>query len=246
VTDHARRARGVLLDNGERVVADAVVINADFGHAMSTLFEPGFLRTYTHRNMSKRKYSCSTYMMYLGVNKQYEEPHHNIIFARDYKRNITEIARAERISDDMSIYIRNAGVNDPTLAPSGHSALYVLVPAPNTRSSIVWDDELTESYREKVLDRIAARTTMGDLREHIVEEQIITPLQWASDHYLYNGSTFNLSHSIDQMLYFRPRNRFEECKGCYLVGGGTHPGSGLPTIYESARITADLLSKDIV
>ena len=45
------------------------------------------------------------------------------------------------------------------------------------------------------------------------------------------------------MLYFRPHNEFECVENCYLVGGGTHPGSGLPTIYESARITADLIEK---
>jgi hypothetical protein len=29
------------------------------------------------------------------------------------------------------------------------------------------------------------------------------------------------------------------------VGGGTHPGSGLPVIYEGARISADLLLQDL-
>ena len=43
------------------------------------------------------------------------------------------------------------------------------------------------------------------------------------------------------MLHLRPRNRFEDLDGVYLVGGGTHPGSGLPVIYESARITTRLL-----
>ena len=33
--------------------------------------------------------------------------------------------------------------------------------------------------------------------------------------------------------------------GDYLVGGGTHPGSGLPVIYEGARITADLILQDL-
>jgi len=45
------------------------------------------------------------------------------------------------------------------------------------------------------------------------------------------------------MLYWRPHNRFEELENCYLVGGGTHPGSGLPTIYESARISSNLISQ---
>jgi hypothetical protein len=46
------------------------------------------------------------------------------------------------------------------------------------------------------------------------------------------------------MLHFRPRNRFEDIDGMYLVGGGTHPGSGLPVIYEGARITARLMCED--
>ncbi len=47
------------------------------------------------------------------------------------------------------------------------------------------------------------------------------------------------------MLYFRPHNRFDDVEGVYLVGGGTHPGSGLPVIYEGARITVDLLLRDL-
>jgi phytoene desaturase len=50
-----------------------------------------------------------------------------------------------------------------------------------------------------------------------------------------------LAHTISQMLYLRPRNKFEGLKNCYLVGGGTHPGSGLPTIYESGRISSQMI-----
>jgi phytoene desaturase len=45
------------------------------------------------------------------------------------------------------------------------------------------------------------------------------------------------------MIHLRPRNKFEEVDNCYLAGGGTHPGSGLPTIYESGRIAANLISR---
>ena len=44
------------------------------------------------------------------------------------------------------------------------------------------------------------------------------------------------------MLWRRPKNEFDEIKNLYLVGGGTHPGSGLPVIYESARISSKLIS----
>jgi len=74
-------------------------------------------------------------------------------------------------------------------------------------------------------------------------EKSITPENWQKNYNVYLGATFNLGHNLMQMLYFRPHNKFEEIENCYLVGGGTHPGSGLPTIYESGRITANLISK---
>jgi len=239
-----KTACGVELDDGAKIDADAVVINADFGYAMSNLFDTGVLKKYVPQKMAKKKYSCSTFMLYLGIDKIYDEPHHNIIIADDYKRNIDEIVEGT-LSSDMSVYVRNASITDPTIAPKGHSALYVLVPASHTGNAIEWDAEQTEQYTNAVLDRIKKRTSMKDLDTHIVTKKVITPKQWLHDYYLYKGSTFNLSHNLMQMLYFRPHNRFEEVKNCYLVGGGTHPGSGLPTIYESGKISSDLLSKDI-
>ena len=68
---------------------------------------------------------------------------------------------------------------------------------------------------------------------------IITPEDWG-DH-CYRGAVFNLAHGLDQLLWSRPKNEFDEINNLYLVGGGTHPGSGLPVIYESARISSKLL-----
>jgi phytoene desaturase len=87
------------------------------------------------------------------------------------------------------------------------------------------------------------RGGMSDLRAHIREEYVITPTDWEQKRGVYLGATFNLAHTLRQMLYFRPHNQFEELKNCYLVGGGTHPGSGIPTILESGRITSNLISK---
>jgi phytoene desaturase len=73
----------------------------------------------------------------------------------------------------------------------------------------------------------------------------VTPKSWEDDLQIFRGATFNLSHSLGQMLHLRPRNRFEDLRSVYLVGGGTHPGSGLPVIFESARITARLIAEDL-
>jgi len=238
-----RRATGLLLENGETIDTDSVVINADFGYAMENLFAPGVIRKYRPEKLQKKLFSCSILMFYLGVDKLYPDTHHNIIITRDYRKNIHEIVSGV-LSDEVSIYVRNASINDPTLAPDGHSAVYVLVPVPNNRSGIAWDRERVDIYREKVLKIIESRTGMKDIRNHIVREKVITPQGWEQDYNVYLGATFNLGHSINQMLYFRPHNQFEEVQDVYLVGGGTHPGSGLPTIYESGRISADLIMKN--
>lgn len=237
-----RRAVGVKLADGTVHRSDDVVVNADFGHAMSTLFPAGVLRKYSPEKLRRKHYSCSTFMMYLGLDKPYDLPFHTIFFSRDYRGYVDELFKGKKLSRDLSFYIRNASAVDPTLAPAGHSTFYVLVPVPNTQGGPDWQKE-TPGFRRLVLDSIKARTGFADLEEHIRAEEVITPQDWEQKRGVYAGATFNLAHNIGQMLYLRPRNRFEEIDHCYLVGGGTHPGSGLPTIYESGRISANLICK---
>ncbi|HOO78056.1 MAG TPA: phytoene desaturase family protein [bacterium] len=237
-----RRARGVELESGGSVEADDVVINADFGHAMETFFPPGFLRKYSPAKLQRRRFSCSTFMLYLGLDRLYDLPHHAIFFARNYRRNVDEVFRTKTLSRDISFYVRNASATDSSLAPAGHSAVYVLVPVPNLRSGIDWERE-REPFRELVIDMMEQRAGMKNLRGAIREEKVITPADWDKDYNVYIGSVFNLGHNLRNMIYLRPHNRFEECAGCYLVGGGTHPGSGLPTIFESGRISANMISE---
>jgi phytoene desaturase len=233
-------ASGVELEDGELVEADKVIINADFGYAMSELVEPGLLKKWHPDKLREKPFSCSTYMMYLGLDKTYDMPHHNIVFAGDYRKNLEQVFETKVLPDDMSFYVRNASLTDDRLAPGGQSAVYVLVPVPNNKSGINWEAE-EPAYRKKVLTQIAERTDMTDIADHIVAEKTLTPRDWEDQYNVFLGATFNLAHNIPHMMYFRPRNRFEEVENLYLVGGGTHPGSGMPTILESGRITANLI-----
>lgn len=230
---------GFELENDVRVLADEVVINGDFGYVMSRLVEPGVLKKYAPEKLEKKPLSCSTFMLYLGVNKRFNLPHHTIWFAKDYKKNVEEITKVKLLSNDPSIYIQNAVVTDETVAPAGKSALYILVPVPNNTSGIDWD-KMTAPFRELILDMVSEKLHVN-IREFIEEERVISPKDWEQDMHVYKGATFNLGHQLTQMLAFRPRNKFEELEHCWLVGGGTHPGSGLPIIIESARITANSL-----
>ncbi|MBD3328170.1 phytoene desaturase [Candidatus Peregrinibacteria bacterium] len=235
--------KGVVLENGQKQLADETIINADFAYAMTKLAGK-HTKKYTAKKMNKKKFSCSTFMLYLGLDKIYKNvPHHNIIFSKDYKTYVNNIFRKHTLSDkDLSIYVRNASINDDQLAPAGKSGLYVLIPVPNHRGKIDWKS-ITASLRQEAINTISNKLNIPDLKNHIEAEKIITPDDWQNKHNVYIGATFNLAHTISQMLYMRPHNKFEEFENCYLVGGGTHPGSGLPTIYESGRISSNLISR---
>jgi phytoene desaturase len=106
-----------------------------------------------------------------------------------------------------------------------------------------WEKE-TPAFRAKLLNQLEKIGITG-IEKRIRFEKIVTPADWENKYAVYRGATFNLAHNLTQMLHMRPRNRFEDLEGVYLVGGGTHPGSGLPVIYESARITSRLLLNDL-
>ncbi len=236
------RATGVVLEDGSFEAADEVVVNADFGYAVNNLFPKSELKKWTPSRLDKLDYSCSTYMLYLGLDKKYECEHHTIFFAKNYRKNLEDIENKIFPENDFSVYVRNASILDGSLAPEGHSALYILVPMPNNQSKINWERE-APAFRERVLEFLEANTPYKNIKEHIKVEEMIHPGNWEHQRDVYKGATFNMGHSIEQMLYFRPHNKFEEFENCYLVGGGTHPGSGLPTIFESARISSALISK---
>jgi phytoene desaturase len=238
-----RRAVGVRTANGEHR-ADALVMNADFAHAMTTLVPNSRRRKWTDEKIAKKKFSCSTFMMYLGVEGRYEHlPHHMIHCSGDYATNLADIEKRHVLSDDPSFYVQNACATDPGLAPAGHSTLYVLAPVAHQHPNVDWVKE-APAVRAKVLKQLE-KVGIEGVERRIRFEKVVTPADWESRYHVYRGATFNLAHTWGQMLHLRPRNRFDELPGVYLVGGGTHPGSGLPVIYESARITSRLLLQDL-
>ena len=219
---------------------DALVVNADFAQAMRSLVPLSLRKRWNDRRIESSRYSCSTFMMYLGVEGKFAQlPHHTIYIAEDYQRNLKEIDEWKVIPADPSFYVQNACVTDPGLAPDGMSTLYVLVPVPHQGSGIDWKAEAA-GFRSRVL-RQFRKIGLEVSEDRIRYEKILTPADWEGGYQIYRGATFNLAHNLGQMLHLRPHNQFEDLEQVYLVGGGTHPGSGLPVIYESARISSRML-----
>lgn len=237
------RATGVTTEKG-RYDCDAVVINADFARAMMRLVPERLRRRWTNRKIERAQYSCSTFMMYLGIDGRYDDvPHHTIYISKDYTENLKNIEQRQRLTEDSSFYVQNASVTDPTLAPAGKSTLYVLVPVPHKSKHIDWAKE-AKPFRDSAISRLEKIGIRG-VEKRIRYEKVFTPADWERGFELHLGSTFSMAHTLKQMLHLRPNNRFEDVDGVYLVGGGTHPGSGLPVIFESARISSKLLLEDL-
>ncbi len=239
-----RRAVGVRTAAGEARY-DALVINSDFANTMTKLVPDAIRRRWSDRKIASKKFSCSTFMMYLGIEGDVPDlSHHTIYLADDYRRNIAEI-EAGMAPQNPSFYVQNACVTDPALAPPGHTTLYVLVPVGHRMDGgAEWSAADVARYRALTLKRLE-RIGIPDLERRIRFEKILTPEGWEHELQIYRGATFNLAHNLGQMLHFRPRNRLEDLENVYLVGGGTHPGSGLPVIFESARITSRLMAEDM-
>jgi len=238
-----RRAVGVRTAQGEQR-ADAVMLNADFAHAITKLVPDKLRRRWSDTKVAKKNFSCSTFMLYLGVEGKFDHlAHHNIYVAKDYRRNLDEIERQHVLSEDPSFYVANPVRTDITMAQPGHSAFYVLIPVTHQHPNVDWKVERSR-YRSVALRQIE-KIGITDIEKRIRFERVVTPADWEGKLDIYRGATFNLAHNFSQMLHLRPQNRFEEFDGMYLVGGGTHPGSGLPVIFESARISSKLLLEDL-
>lgn len=222
---------------------DSLVINADFARAMHRLVPDRLRKRWSNQQLQSKRFSCSTFMMYLGVKGLYDNvAHHNIYISKDYAGNLREIETDHRLSNDPSFYVQNACVTDKSLAPTGMSTIYALFPVSHQHENIDWSIE-KDAFRRLALRQLAKAGLHG-IEDRIVSERVLTPDDWDTQFELHMGSTFSLAHSLDQMLHLRPRNRFEDLDSVYLVGGGTHPGSGLPVIFESARISSRLLLQD--
>lgn len=240
------RAKGVIVD-GAFYPADAVVCAADFPYAMKHLVKDERARgSYTDEKIDSMDYSCSCFILYLGLDKQYPaESLHAIRFASDFKKNVTDIFDEGRFPDDPSFYLYAPSVIDPALAPEGMQGLYVLVPvACLPEEGADWSEEAVASFRERVLDLVERETAYDDVRDHIVYEKLYTPADFAERFNAYRGATFGLRPTLLQSNYWRPHNKAEHCKGLYFCGSSTHPGAGVPIVLLSARLAAEELRRD--
>jgi len=235
ITLAGRRATGVRLSTGETIAADVVVSNADSAWTYRHLLPAAARRRWTDRRIERARYSMSLFVWYFGTRRRYPDvAHHTILLGPRYRELLADIFERKVLAEDFSLYLHRPTATDPSLAPAGCDAFYVLSPVPHLGSGIDWC-ERAEPYRRAIAQRLAA-TLLPDLESQVATSRVMTPQDFQDRLLSFRGAAFGLEPVLSQSAWFRPHNRSEEVDGLYLVGAGTHPGAGLPGVLSSARV----------
>lgn len=241
-----KKATGIKL-NGEKIVSDYVMCNADFPYAMKNLVKDTKAKgKYTDKKIDSMKYSCSCLVMYLGMNKKYDQVDnvHNFIFSQDLDRNLEEIFDG-KLLDKASFYVYIASKMDETLAPEGKDGLYILIPVSDlSTAQYEWNEETIGHYRSQILNKLKTIEGFETIEEDIISESYTTPNDFESRFNAYNGATFGLRPTLTQSNHFRPQAKAKKVDNLYFTGSSTHPGAGVPIVLTSAKIATEELMLD--
>jgi phytoene desaturase len=241
-----RKAQGIRLRDGTLHKADAVVCNAEIASAYKHLVPAQFRKKNTDRRIDSMKYSMSLFVIYFGTKRRYNDTalaHHNIILSERYKGLLNDIFNKQVLADDFSLYLHMPTITDPSLAPEGHEAFYVLSPIPHLGSGTDWKKQ-AKPYRDSIMNFLE-ENYLPDLQENIVAEHYIDPLHFQGTLSSHMGSAFSVQPVLTQSAWFRPHNRSEDIDRLYFVGAGTHPGAGLPGVLSSSIIAENLIMQDL-
>ena len=238
------RATGVRLESGEVIAADHVASNADVVHTYGKLLRAHRRGRSMGRALGRKRHSMSLFVIYFGLKAEHAQlQHHTILFGPRYRELIDDIFRGETLPDDFSLYLHSPCATDPSMAPEGCSAFYVLSPVPNLNCPIDWSVE-GPRYTDRILDALERRA-IPNLRRDLVTLRTFTPADFKSELNAHLGSAFSLEPILTQSAWLRVHNRDDVIRNLYFVGAGSHPGAGVPGVIGSAKATASVLLGDI-
>jgi len=228
-------AVGVALASGESIHTNIVVSDADSAWTYRRLVPAVWRKRWTDHKIDRARYSMGLFVWYFGVDRRYEDvAHHTILLGPRYRELLRDIFDRKRLASDFSLYLHRPTATDPSLAPRGCDAFYVLSPVPNLDGGQNWGAE-AEPYR-KSIERALEASILPGLSQVIVTSRVSTPLDFESRLNAYRGAGFGLEPILTQSAWFRPHNASEDVRNLFLVGAGTHPGAGLPGVLSSARV----------
>jgi phytoene desaturase len=238
VETYAGRAHAVHTSTGERIVADAVVLNPDLPVAYRDLLPAAT----PLRRLGHLRYSPSCVVVHIGSSQPYRKiAHHNLHFGRAWTGTFDDVIRRGVLMRDPSLLVTNPTRSDPSLAPKGKHVYYVLAPVPHLHAggpdARTWHDKgLGERYADQLIATLEARGYVG-FGAGIRTRRIVTPADWEAMGHAA-GTPFAEAHTFRQTGPFRPSNLHPTLSNVVFVGSGTQPGVGVPMVLISGKLAA--------
>ncbi|WP_334187916.1 phytoene desaturase [Noviherbaspirillum sp.] len=235
------RVASVRLQSGEQIPCLFCASNADVVHTYDKMLRKNTQAQKKAASLKKKRFSMSLFVIYFGLKGERSDlQHHTVLFGPRYRELLKDIFHGTKLAEDFSLYLHAPTVTDPSLAPPGHSAYYVLAPVPHLgNADIDWATE-GPRYRDRILDYLERHYIPG-LKKDLVTARIFTPHDFRDELNAHVGSAFSLEPVLWQSAYFRTHNKDQQIKGLYFVGAGTHPGAGIPGVVGSAKATARII-----
>lgn len=222
---------------------DVVVSNADIHHTYSKIYKSQPVADRRRRKLEKMEWSMSLFVMYFGTKKRYDNiAHHTILFGPRFAGLLKDIFRGNSLPKDFSLYLHAPSITDPSLAPDGCEAFYVLSPVPHLGNADIDWEATAQQYGDLILESL--EDYLPGLRDSIVSRRHFTPQDFKTELNAYHGSAFSVAPKLTQSAFFRPHNRDQDIPGLYIVGAGTHPGAGVPGVINSAKATTGVIAAD--
>lgn len=234
------KAIGVKTSKGD-VNSDIVVCNADFPYAMKYLVKDDHYKDeYTDKKLSEMKYSCSTFIIYLGLRKKYPSLSvHNIYLGENFKENI-EVAFTGKLPEVPSLYIYCPTRIDSSMTKNQGDCLNITLRVPNLFfENITWDKATIDLLTNKILEELKNIKGLEDIEENIQYINYLTPLDMKNKFNAYGGTAFGLSTTLSQTNYFRPHFKSNKAGNLYFVGSSLHPGPGVSLVLNSSKLVTE-------
>lgn len=226
--------------------ADIIICNADFPYAMKNLIKDDYYKKdYTDKKLSELKYSCSTFIIYLGLRKKYPQLSvHNIYLGKDFKENIESAFRGN-LPESPTLYIYCPSRIDNSMSQNEGECLNIMLRVPNLFfNNISWDDVTINNLANKIIMELKKIKGLEDIEENIVYKSYLTPLDMERRFNTYGGTAFGLSTTLTQTNYFRPHFKSDNANNLFFVGDSLHPGPGVSLVLNSSKLVTEEILKE--
>ncbi|MEQ1716058.1 MAG: 1-hydroxycarotenoid 3,4-desaturase CrtD, partial [Hyphomicrobium sp.] len=241
ITARQHGGASVRLTSGDRLDADAVILNADPAAAQAGTFGRDAANAVAGAAQQVRSLSAVTFAV-TATTRGFPLHRHNVFFSRDYKREFDDIFRYGRLPVEPTVYVCGQDRGDHFDADrQGPERLLCLVNAPPIGDTHRFSNAEIKQCQERMLQQLkrCGLEIAGGMDTAVVT----TPADFARLFPATGGALYGPAAHGWTASFTRPSAR-TKMPGLYLAGGATHPGPGVPMAALSGRLAARAVMAD--